>query len=75
MTQTVNHSAVIFSPHWKSAPRQAAKRLIDALGASLLLIALSPIFVVLAIVVKRSSAGNIFYRWRVVTGRQTVRQL
>ncbi len=66
MTQTVNHSTVIFSPHWKSAPRQAAKRLIDVLGASLLLIALSPIFVVLAIVVKRSSAGNIFYRWRVV---------
>jgi lipopolysaccharide/colanic/teichoic acid biosynthesis glycosyltransferase len=57
---------VVFSPHWKSAPRQAVKRLIDVLGAGLLLIALSPLFVVLAIVVKRSSPGNIFYRWRVV---------
>ena len=66
MIETVNDSAVIFSPHWKSAPCQAVKRLIDVLGAALLLIALSPLFVVLAIVVKRSSPGNIFYRWRVV---------
>ena len=62
----MNDSAVVFSPHWKSAPRQAVKRLTDVLGAGLLLIALSPLFLVLAIVVKRSSPGNIFYRWRVV---------
>ena len=66
MTPAVNDSAVVFSPHWKSAPRQAVKRLIDVLGAGLLLIALCPLFVIQAIVVKRGSPGNIFYRWRVV---------
>ncbi len=69
MTQECNDSAVVFSPHWKSAPRQAVKRLIDVIGASLLLILLSPVFVVLAIVVKRGSPGNIFYRWKVVGQR------
>jgi lipopolysaccharide/colanic/teichoic acid biosynthesis glycosyltransferase len=66
VTQAVNDSGVVFSPLWKSAPRQAIKSLIDRLGAGLLLIALSPLFVILAIVVKRSSPGHIFYRWRVV---------
>jgi len=66
VTQPGNHSAVVFSPHWKSAPRRAVKRLIDVLGAGLLLIVLSPLFVVLAIIVKRSSPGNIFYCWKVV---------
>lgn len=66
MTEAVNHSAVVFSPHWKSAPCQAAKRVIDVLGAGLLLIVLSPLLAVLAIVVKRSSPGGIFYRWKVV---------
>lgn len=69
MTQECNDSVVVFSPHWKSAPRQAVKRLIDVIGASLLLIVLSPVFVVLAIVVKRGSPGNIFYRWKVVGQR------
>jgi lipopolysaccharide/colanic/teichoic acid biosynthesis glycosyltransferase len=69
VTPAVSDSAVVFSPHWKSAPRQAVKRLIDVLGAGLLLIVLSPIFIVLAIVVKRSSPGDIFYRWRVVGQR------
>lgn len=66
MTPAVSDSAVVFSRHWKSAPRQAVKRMIDVLGAGLLLIVLSPLFVVLAIVVKRSSTGNVLYRWRVV---------
>jgi lipopolysaccharide/colanic/teichoic acid biosynthesis glycosyltransferase len=66
VTQAGNDSAVVFSPHWKSAPHQAIKRLIDVLGAGMLLIALSPVFVALAIVVKCSSSGNILYRWRVV---------
>ncbi len=66
MTQDVNDSAVVFSPLWKSATRQTIKRLIDIVGAGLLLIVLFPLFVFLAIVVKRSSPGKIFYRWRVV---------
>jgi lipopolysaccharide/colanic/teichoic acid biosynthesis glycosyltransferase len=69
VTQAVDCSGVVFSPYWKSAFRQAAKRLIDVLGAGALLIVLSPLFLVLAIAVKLSSPGNIFYRWRVV-GRE-----
>jgi lipopolysaccharide/colanic/teichoic acid biosynthesis glycosyltransferase len=61
-----DYSAVVFSPNWASAFRQAVKRLIDVLGAGSLLIALSPLFLLLAIVVKLSSPGNIFYLWRVV---------
>jgi lipopolysaccharide/colanic/teichoic acid biosynthesis glycosyltransferase len=66
VTPPIRDSAVVFSPHWKSAPRQAIKRLIDVVGAVCFLIVLSPLFAVLAIVVKRSSPGGIFYRWRVV---------
>jgi lipopolysaccharide/colanic/teichoic acid biosynthesis glycosyltransferase len=69
MSEAVNHSGVVFSPHWKSAPCQAVKRVIDVLGASLLLIVLSPLFAVLAMVVKRGSPGSIFYRWKVVGQR------
>jgi lipopolysaccharide/colanic/teichoic acid biosynthesis glycosyltransferase len=65
-TQAADYSAVIFSPHWNSVPQQAVKRLIDVLGAGSLLIALSPLFLVLAAAVKLSSPGSVFYRWRVV---------
>jgi lipopolysaccharide/colanic/teichoic acid biosynthesis glycosyltransferase len=65
-TPAVEDFGVIFSPYWKSAFRQVVKRLTDVLGAGSLLIVLSPFFLVLAIVVKLGSPGNIFYRWRVV---------
>jgi lipopolysaccharide/colanic/teichoic acid biosynthesis glycosyltransferase len=66
MTSGIDYSAVVFSAHWRSASHQAVKRLIDVVGASLALIVLSPLFLVLAIVVKRSSPGTVLYRWRVV---------
>jgi lipopolysaccharide/colanic/teichoic acid biosynthesis glycosyltransferase len=66
VTEAENYPTVVSSPDWESEPRQAAKRLIDVLGAGSLLIALSPLFLVLAIIVKFSSPGNVFYRWRVV---------
>jgi lipopolysaccharide/colanic/teichoic acid biosynthesis glycosyltransferase len=66
MTHTADCSGVIFSPNWKSAFHQAVKRLIDVLGSGLLLVALFPLFLVLAIIVKFSSPGHVFYRWRVV---------
>src|ERR1700740_1047849 len=59
-------STVISSPYWKSAFRAAVKRGIDVVGARSLLILLSPLFLVLAIAVKASSPGLLFYRWRVV---------
>jgi lipopolysaccharide/colanic/teichoic acid biosynthesis glycosyltransferase len=64
--QTVDNSAVIFSPYWKSAFRPAVKRAIDLVCAGSLLLILSPLFVALAIAIKASSPGELFYRWRVV---------
>jgi lipopolysaccharide/colanic/teichoic acid biosynthesis glycosyltransferase len=66
VTPALDYFAVVLSDHWRSASHQAVKRLIDVVGAGLLLIVLSPLFLVLAIVVKRSSPGSVFYRWRVV---------
>jgi lipopolysaccharide/colanic/teichoic acid biosynthesis glycosyltransferase len=43
-----------------------AKRLIDVLGSSFLLIVLSPVFALLAIAVKWSSPGPVLYRWKVI---------
>lgn len=57
---------MVFSPYWESGFRQAAKRLIDVLGAGLLMVVLFPLFLVLALAVKRSSPGEVLYRWRVV---------
>jgi lipopolysaccharide/colanic/teichoic acid biosynthesis glycosyltransferase len=44
----------------------AAKRGIDVLGSSLLLLLLLPVFLIFAVAIKFSSTGPVFYRWRVV---------
>jgi lipopolysaccharide/colanic/teichoic acid biosynthesis glycosyltransferase len=44
----------------------AVKRAIDVAGSAALLLLLAPLFLILAIVVKLSSPGAIFYRWKVV---------
>jgi len=44
----------------------ALKRLIDVVVATLLLAVLSPLFLIVAILVKATSKGPIFYRWPVV---------
>lgn len=58
-----------FSPHWRSPVEVAAKRIIDVLGSALLLILLSPVLLCLAILVKVSSRGPIFYRWYIAGQR------
>ncbi len=60
---------VRISPLWSSPTRIAAKRGMDILISSLLLIVLSPLLVALAILVRLTSKGPVLYRWRVV-GRQ-----
>ncbi len=47
---------------WASSVRAAVKRGIDVVFASLLLLAVSPIFAVLAIAIKLESPGPVFYR-------------
>ena len=54
------------SPRWHSPVRLAIKRALDVTVSAIFLLLLAPVFVVLAIAVKFSSSGPIFYRWKVV---------
>lgn len=54
------------SPAWNSRVQQGLKRLLDIIGSSIALIVLFPVYLLLAFAVKCSSAGPVFYRWRVV---------
>jgi len=54
------------SAAWNNPFCLAIKRAFDITVSAILLLLLSPVFLVLAVAVKLSSAGPIFYRWRVV---------
>jgi lipopolysaccharide/colanic/teichoic acid biosynthesis glycosyltransferase len=54
------------SAGWHSRTRLACKRAMDLVGSAVLLMMLSPLFLVLAVLVKLTSRGPVFYRWRVV---------
>jgi lipopolysaccharide/colanic/teichoic acid biosynthesis glycosyltransferase len=56
----------VLSPNWGSLVQLTIKRTMDVVGSAMLLILLSPLFLILAILVRISSSGPIFYRWRVV---------
>jgi lipopolysaccharide/colanic/teichoic acid biosynthesis glycosyltransferase len=57
---------LVLSPAWDRPIYLAAKRGIDAVGSVSLLLLLSPVFLALAIAVRATSRGPIFYRWKVV---------
>jgi lipopolysaccharide/colanic/teichoic acid biosynthesis glycosyltransferase len=57
---------LFFSPCWQSPVRLLCKRAIDIVGSAILMVLLSPLMVVLAALVKVTSRGPVFYRWRVV---------
>lgn len=57
---------IVLSPHWRSPVSVAMKRGLDVVVSAILLLLLSPVFLVVAIAVKASSAGPVFYRWKVV---------
>ncbi|MFZ0817543.1 MAG: sugar transferase [Candidatus Sulfotelmatobacter sp.] len=59
-------SSLILSPCWSNPFKVACKRVIDCVGAALLLVLLSPLLLVLGLLVKLSSPGPILYRWLVV---------
>ncbi len=63
---SVTEISLARSARWSSPPRLAAKRLIDVAGSAVLLAALSPLLLGLAALVKVTSRGPAFYRWRVV---------
>ena len=51
---------------WSVLVQRCLKRALDILVSAILLVILSPLFVVLAILVILDSEGSIFYRWKVV---------
>jgi lipopolysaccharide/colanic/teichoic acid biosynthesis glycosyltransferase len=57
---------LFMSPRWNSHFHLAIKRALDISVATTLLLLLTPVFLLLAIAVKLSSSGPIFYRWNVV---------
>jgi len=59
----------MLSPYWENRLLVAFKRGFDVVFASLLLVLLSPVFLVLALAVKLTSPGIVFYRWQVVGKR------
>ncbi len=60
------HEQVTLSPDWGRPVHIAAKRLLDMFISALLLVLLAPVFLVLGALVKFTSPGPIFYRWKVV---------
>jgi len=61
--ETDHSECLIFSPAWESPTSRAAKRAMDVIGSTVLLILLSPLFLALSILVKFSSPGPVLYRW------------
>ena len=54
------------SPHWHNPLMLGCKRAFDAVMSGFSLIVLSPLYLILAVVVKLTSPGPVFYRWKVV---------
>jgi lipopolysaccharide/colanic/teichoic acid biosynthesis glycosyltransferase len=57
---------LIRSPRWRSRSRLACKRAMDIVGSAVLMVLLSPLQLVLGVLVRVTSPGPVFYRWRVV---------
>ena len=55
-----------FSPHWHNPFFLGCKWFFDLLISGSLLVVLSPLFLILALAVKLTSSGPVFYRWNVV---------
>lgn len=57
---------LVFSRYWQSPVRLACKRALDVAASATLMVLLSPVMAALALLVKATSRGPVFYRWRVV---------
>ena len=64
--ETGQSPRVIFSPAWCSSAKLASKRTVDIIVSLTAMMLLSPMYLVLAITVKLTSHGPVFYRWRVI---------
>jgi lipopolysaccharide/colanic/teichoic acid biosynthesis glycosyltransferase len=57
---------LILSESWQRPVQVFCKRFIDIVVSAFLLVALSPVFLILALLVRFTSPGSVFYPWRVV---------
>lgn len=57
---------IVLSPRWQDPLSLAIKRAADVVASAILLLLLSPVLLCLAIAVKVTSPGPVFYRWKVV---------
>jgi lipopolysaccharide/colanic/teichoic acid biosynthesis glycosyltransferase len=65
VTESVSRPASMLSPFWRSSLRVATKRVVDIILSGFLLILLSPLLLLLALLVKTTSHGPVFYPWHV----------
>jgi lipopolysaccharide/colanic/teichoic acid biosynthesis glycosyltransferase len=61
-----HNEPIEFSPHWDRPLQVAAKRVLDRTISALSLMLLLPLFVAIGVLVKLTSPGPVFYRWKVV---------
>src|ERR1700720_2656277 len=59
-------SKASFSPAWGSSKMMAFKRFTDIFISAITIIVLSPLLLALAVAVKLTSSGPVFYPWKVV---------
>ena len=57
---------VALSPNWNDPLQVGMKRLLDLIASAVLLLILSPLFILIAMIIKLTSSGPVFYPWRVV---------
>jgi lipopolysaccharide/colanic/teichoic acid biosynthesis glycosyltransferase len=60
------HESLVFSRSWNKPIQLAAKRVLDVVFSALLLVLVAPLVVILAVLVKWTSPGPLFYPWKVV---------
>lgn len=60
------YSKVEFSPAWSNSAKLTSKRVIDVVLSFTAMLLLTPLYLALAIAVKLTSQGPVFYAWRVV---------
>ncbi|MGA7924712.1 MAG: sugar transferase [Candidatus Sulfotelmatobacter sp.] len=60
------YEPLVFSQSWDQPFQLACKRALDVFFSAFLLVLLAPLFFVLGLLVKLTSPGPVFYRWKVV---------
>jgi lipopolysaccharide/colanic/teichoic acid biosynthesis glycosyltransferase len=67
VTSEVEQVALVeMSPLWRNPILVMGKRGLDVVLSAVLLVLVLPLFLVLAVLIKMTSRGPVFYRWRVV---------